>query len=75
MAGQGRLFTKEEIEFLEQNYNKMHYKDISKILERHPKVIHRKLMSLGLRPCGPNTLWTEEEFEYLKNVLFFIDIL
>ena len=69
MAGQVRLFTKEEIEFLEQNYNKMHYKDISKILERHPKVIHRKLMNLGLRPCGPNTFWTEEEFEYLKNNL------
>ena len=69
MAKQGRRFTKEEIEFLKQNYNKMHYNDISKILERHPKVVHRKLMSLDLKPCGPNTLWAKEELEYLKNNL------
>jgi len=54
----------EEVEFLENNYEEMLYKDIGNILKRSYKSVSRKAEELGLKK-KENRLWDSFEEQYL----------
>jgi len=58
-------WTEEEIEFLKENYNKMLYRDIAKILGRTVNSVRSKALKLGLTKREASE-WSDEEIEYLK---------
>lgn len=59
-----KFWTQEEIEFLKNNYDKMEYADIAKIIGRTRDSVFWKAKDLGLKKVYS---WTEEELKYLKD--------
>lgn len=58
------IWSEKEIEFLEHNYEGMHYKEIGILLKRSYKSVSRKAEELGLKK-KENRLWTKYEEQYL----------
>ena len=61
------FWSKEDEKTLKENYGKMSYGDIAKLLSRDikPHSIHRKAKTLGL--VKPANIWTNEEIQILLN--------
>lgn len=57
-------WTKEEIEYLKENYSSTSFDEMSRVLNRGISAIQAKACKLKITK---NTEWTDEEIEYLKN--------
>jgi len=62
----GKHWSREEINFLRNNYDKMTYKEMEKIINRAAKSISDKANRIGLKK-KINKIWIEKEIKYLKN--------
>ena len=61
-------WTKEELEYLNENYDKMSLKELSKGVGKAPSTVSLKLIKLGLdTKYKKEHYWTDEEIEYLLN--------
>lgn len=58
------IWSEKEIEFLENNYDQMYYKEIGTLLNRSYKSVSRKAEELGLKK-KENRLWGIAEEQYL----------
>ena len=61
-------WTKEEIEYLEENYSSTSFEEMSRVLNREIPAIQTKACKLKITK---NAEWTDEEIEYLKNNIYF----
>jgi hypothetical protein len=68
MSKQHRLWTKEEIEFLKQNINKLSYSQLAEKLNRSWSSIRNKTYELGLikEPKTMPNIWDDSKIEFLK---------
>ncbi len=64
MEDKRRFWTKEELDFLKNNYKTMFYKDIGKKLNKRSICIKDKVSRMGLRK---QLMWSKEDVEFLKN--------
>lgn len=61
-----KRWTKEQTDYLINNYYKMHYEDMSKVICKSANAIRAKCFDLGL---VKNSRWTEDEMSFLINHL------
>jgi len=61
-----KTWTKEDINFLTENYLDLSKEELIKKFGKTWKAISNKALALGLKKCNFRKLWTESELNFLK---------